>query len=177
MKLRAVAVFFLPLVLACSVQASSDAAGTPASSLMDRTLQILHLKHSPKPANRPQMHHQFELKLDISPMPLTLGNTREMKVTVSLFNRSKKAAHLDFPTSQRIDVLVRDASGKAVNTWSEDQSFTNDPATVTVNPDERLEYTASVPTRDMSAGKPYVIEVSFPNYAELKIQQPVTPVK
>ena len=144
---------------------------------MDRTLKILHLKHAAGPRNPPQMHHQLELKLDLSPSPVKLSENREIKVTVSLFNRSKKYVHLDFPTSQRIEVLVRDASGKVVNTWSEDQSFTNDPAAVTVNPGERLEYAVSVATREMAAGQPYVIEASFPSYAEFKIQQQVTPEK
>jgi len=62
-----------------------------------------------------------------------------------------------------------------VNTWSEDQSFTDDPATITVNPGERLEYTASVPTREMNPGGHYFIEVSFPNYPDLKIRQQVIP--
>jgi hypothetical protein len=64
-----------------------------------------------------------------------------------------------------------------VNTWSEDQSFTNDPAAVTVNPGERLEYSVSVATREMSAGQAYTVEASFPNYPEFKIQEKVTPEK
>ena len=99
-------------------------------------------------------------------------------VTVTVANESsKKYVHLNFPTSQRIEVLVQDSTGKVVNTWSEDQSFTNDPAAVTVNPGERLEYAVSVATREMTAGQPYLIEASFPNYAELKVQQQVVPLK
>jgi hypothetical protein len=177
MKLRAAAVFLVPLAFAFSVHASSNAEATPTPSLMDRTLEFLQLKHAPKTRTAPQVHHQLELKLDIAPTPPKLSENRVLKVTVSVFNRSKKFVHLDFPTSQRIEVVVRDGTGKVVNTWSEDQSFSKDPAAVTVNPGERLEYSASVATREMTAGQPYVIEASFPNYAELKIQQQVTPEK
>jgi Intracellular proteinase inhibitor len=123
------------------------------------------------------MHHQIELKLDVTPTPVKLSEDREVKVTITVYNQSKKSVHLDFPTSQRIEILVRDASGKVVNTWSEDQSFTDDSAAVTVNPGERLEYAASVATREMTGGQPYTIEASFPSDAELKIQQQVIPQK
>jgi hypothetical protein len=177
MKLRAAASLLLPLVFAFSAQASSGPEATPTPSVLDKTLEILHLKHGPKSHNPPLLHHQLELKLDLSPNPVKLSENREVKVTFTVFNRSKKSAHFDFPTSQRIEVLVRDASGKVVNTWSEDQSFTNDPASVTVNPGERLEYIVSVATREMTAGQRYVIDASFPSFPDLKIQQPLTPEK
>ena len=181
MKLRAVALL-IPLVFALSAhQALADQEAGPTPGLMNRTLdgtlRILHLKHTDHPRPPIEMHHRVELKLDLAPTPIKLSENREVKVTLSLFNRSKKFVHFDFPTSQRIEILVRDGSGKVVNTWSEDQSFTNDPASVTVNPGERLEYAASVATREMTAGQPYVIEASFPNYADLKVQQRVIPEK
>jgi hypothetical protein len=181
MKLRVVAVLLIPLAFAISARASSDADATPAPNLLTRALNILHLKHSPRAANpsgAANVHGDIELKLDVSPPDFQLADTRQVQVTVSLINRSKKNfVHLDFPTSQRIEILVLDSSGKVVNTWSEDQSFTNDPATLTVNPSERLEYNASVATREMTAGEPYIIQVSFPNYPDLKIEQQVTPRK
>lgn len=179
MKLRPL--LLLPLLAATPLHASQDAAATPTPGILgrmtDRTLEVLHLKHAPKQTNAPQMHHQLELRIDVAPAPVKLSDTREMKVTVSVFNRGKKFVHLDFPTSQRIEVLVRDPSGKAVTTWSEDQSFTNDPATVTVNPGERLEYAVTVATREMNAGQPYTVEASFPAYPELTIRQQVIPQK
>jgi len=179
MKLRA-AFLLLPFLFACTGHANSSGAdATPTPSLLDQSLLFLHLKHPAGPKSPPpQLHHGMELKLDLTPDPFTLSEDREIKVTVTIFNRlPKQYVHLDFPTSQRIEILVRDAAGKVVNTWSEDQSFTNDPATVTINPGERLEYSASVATREMTAGEPYVIEVSFPSYPDLKIQRQVTPLK
>jgi hypothetical protein len=150
---------------------------TPTPSYVDKALEALHLKHPPQPGNAPQTRHQIEMKLDLSPTDIKLNENRQVQVTVSLFNHSKNYLDLTFPTTQRIEVLVRDGSGKVVNTWSEDQSFTNDPAAVTVNPGERLEYTVSVATREMNAGQPYTIEASFPSYPQFKIQQKVIPQK
>lgn len=177
MKLRAAAALLLPLLFPFSLHASSGSEATPTPGIMEKTLELLHLKHSPHPKNPPQMHHQIEIDLGIIPSAIKLSQDREIRVTVSLYNRSKKYVDLNFPTSQRIEILVRDALGKVVNTWSEDQSFTNDPAAMTVNPGERLEYTALVATREMSAGRPYAIEASFPSYPELKVRQQVIPQK
>ncbi|MGA3170135.1 MAG: BsuPI-related putative proteinase inhibitor [Chthoniobacteraceae bacterium] len=175
MKLRAAAALLVPLCLAVTAHASSDASPTPG--LLDRTMILLHLKHARKPANMGQLHDGMELKVDISPMPIQLSQDRELQVVFTIYNRTRQFIHLNFPTSQRIEILVLDSSGKTVETWSEDQSFTDDPATVTINPGERIEYTESVPTREMSAGEPCLIDVSFPSYPDLKIEQRVIPQK
>jgi hypothetical protein len=182
MKLKAVCAFVLLFVFAISAEASSSGpSATPTPSLLDQMLMKVHLKHTGTPSAKGakvQKHHEMELNLGVDPTPFKLSENREVKVTVTLFNRSsKKYVHLNFPTSQRIEILVRDASGKVVNTWSEDQSFANDPASVTVNPGERLEYTVSVATREMTAGEGYTIEASFPSYPELKVEQKVVPGK
>ena len=179
MKLKAVCAFVLLFVFAISAEASSSGpSATPTPSLLDQMLTKVHLKHTGAPKAKGRIHHEMELTLGVNPTPFKLSENREVKVTVTLFNRSsKKYAHLNFPTSQRIEILVRDASGKVVNTWSEDQSFANDPASVTVNPGERLEYTVSVATREMTAGEGYTIEASFPSYPELKVEQKVVPGK
>jgi hypothetical protein len=180
MKLTAVAALVLPLVLVFSARASSsDADSTPKPTLMGETLQFLHLKHSPKPAGGPaeELHHGLQVQLDVSPQPISLSNNREIQATVSVYNRTKKYVDLNFPTSQRIEILVIDSAGKVVNTWSEDQSFTNDPASITVNPQERLQYVATVATREMSAGQPYTIQASFPSYPDLKVEKKVIPQK
>jgi hypothetical protein len=178
MQLRvAVAALLLPLALISPAHALADSSASPTPGLMDRTLQVLHLKHKPKPKQGPLIHHQFQVKMSISPSLIDLSSDREIQVTVALYNLSSKYADLDFPTSQRIEVLVRDSSGKVINTWSEDQSFTNDPASITVNPGERLEYTVNVATREMSPGQLYTLEAAFPSYPDLKAQLLVTPAK
>ena len=74
-----------------------------------------------------------------------------MKVTLTLTNHSKKLVQLDFPTSQRVEVLLKTKDGKTIETWSQDQAFTSEPTLVTINPNERLEYSVDVSTRDMVA--------------------------
>ncbi len=112
----------------------------------------------------------------IEPMPLKLSDVRTVKVTLQLANRGKKLSQLDFPTTQRIEVLVKDATGKVIERWSEDQAFQNEPTLVAINPGERLEYTANVATRDLHAGQPFTIEGFFPNYGELRATKTVTPL-
>lgn len=175
MKLRG-AVLLIPLLFAFSAL-GSDAEPSSTPTLMDKTLVLLHLKHRPRPHGQGQLHDGMELQMNITPDPINLNADREVKATVDIYNRTKKFINLDFPTSQRIEVLVKDATGKVITTWSEDQSFTSDPATVTVNPGERLEYSALVATREMSDGHPYIIEASFPSYPDLKVQKQVVPGK
>ena len=177
--LAAAALLALTLAAAPAALANDDQAdASPTPSIYTRALQFVHLKHRPAPAPGAAVvvHHQLELKIDVSPQPVRLSDTRQMRVAVSLFNRSKKYAHLDFPTTQRIEVLLQNSGGKVITQWSEDQSFTNDPSSITINPGERLEYVASVSTREMAAGQSYTVEAFFPNFEELKIQQSVTAV-
>jgi hypothetical protein len=178
-KLSAIAALVLPLACPFSAIASDDASPTPKPTLLNESLQFLHIKHAPKAANGPstELHHGLQVQLDITPLPFSLSKDREVQATVTLFNRTRKYVDLNFPTSQRIEIVVIDPGGKVVNTWSEDQSFTSDPASITVNPQERLQYTANVATREMSAGQPYTIEASFPSYPDLKVDQKVIPQK
>ncbi len=114
--------------------------------------------------------------ITLEPLPLQLSAVRTVKVTLRLGNKGKKLAQLDFPTSQRIEVLVKDATGKRIEQWSEDQAFENEPSIVTINPLERVEYTATVSTRDMKAGQAYTVEAFFPNYDQLRASKQVTPI-
>jgi len=99
-------------------------------------------------------------------------------VLISLFNQSKKTIRFDFATTQRFEILVKDpATGRQLLQWSEDQAFLAEPAMVSINPGERIEYEATVATRDLSAGKEYQIECFFPKYSELKIQKRIVPQK
>jgi hypothetical protein len=117
----------------------------------------------------------LELSMALDPLPLKLPETRLLKVTLRLANQSKKFVQMEFPTSQRIEVLIRNKAGKLVEQWSEDQAFANEPTLVVVNPRERLEYSVSVATRDLVAGETYVLEAFFPNYEPLRIQKSIVP--
>lgn len=112
----------------------------------------------------------------IDPLPLKLSEVRSFRVTLQLANKGKKLAQLDFPTTQRIEVLVKDGAGKTIEQWSEDQAFQNEPTLVAINPSERLEYTATVATRDLAAGQTYTVEAFFPNFDQLRASKQVIPL-
>ena len=120
---------------------------------------------------------RLQLKLIVDPLPVKLADVRQLKVTLQLSNNSKRFVQLEFPTAQRIEVLIRDKSGKLVEQWSEDQSFAGEPSIVSVNAGERLEYAVNVATRDMVAGETYLLEAFFPNYEPLKAQLEIKPEK
>lgn len=119
----------------------------------------------------------LQMNMLLDPQAPVLGEHRQVTVTLRLQNKSKKLVQLDFPTTQRIEVLLRNSTGKLVEQWSEDQAFQNEPGLVTINPGERLEYTARVSTRDMAAGQEYTIEGFFPNYENLRATAKVVPTR
>ena len=82
---------------------------------------------------------------------------------------------LQFPTTQRIDVLILDDTGKTIVKWSEDRIFAQSIDYVGINPGEHVEYTASVPTRDLQAGKRYVVQGLFPSFSDLKAEEALVP--
>ena len=117
------------------------------------------------------------LTMNVEPTPVKLGETRQIKVTLRVTSKSKRLVQLDFPTTQRIEVLVKNQAGKLVEQWSEDQAFANEPTLVTINPGERLEYSVNIATRDMNPGQPYTIIGYFPNFDQLKASRVIVPEK
>lgn len=117
------------------------------------------------------------LSMSVEPHPLKLSETRQMKVVMHVANKSSKLVQLEFPTTQRIEVLVHHSSGKLVEQWSEDRNFANEPGMVSINPGERLEYAITLSTRDLVAGQQYTVEALFPNHESLRLQKNVVPEK
>lgn len=177
MKFRAATLFFLLLFLTSAARATEE----NKASWWTRTLRFFHLaRHSESNSeNRATVRlKELTLTMQLSPSPLKLSDTRQLKVALLLANRSSQYVHLNFPTTQRFEILIQDNErNKLVTQWSEDQSFSNEPAFVTINPGERVEYNAMVSTRDLVAGRAYTVEAFFPNFDKLKIQQAIVPEK
>lgn len=95
-----------------------------------------------------------------------LGGRREVKVVYSLTNTSRRVLRLDFPTAQHLEMVMRSEDGRTLFLWSEDRTFSAESSSVLVNPGERLEFQAAVPTRDMVAGRIYTAEAVLPGYPE-----------
>jgi len=101
------------------------------------------------------------------PQEFPLAERREVRVFFSVRNTTNKAERLEFANAQRLEVSVRAPDGKRIFLWSEDRTFEPNAAIVVVNPRERIEYEASVPTRDMTAGGVYTVEAGLIGYPEV----------
>lgn len=115
-------------------------------------------------APAPGDHLSPSLRAESSDFPL--AGRREVKVVYSLTNTSRRLLRLDFPTAQHLEVFMRSPDGRTLFLWSEDRTFSPDSSSVLVNPGERLEFHAALPTRDMVAGRVYTAEAVLPGYPE-----------
>ena len=115
------------------------------------------------------------MSITLEPSRVRLTDTRVIEATVSVVNKGKHAVQLEFPTSLRIDVVVKAEGGRIISRWSDDQRIDREPGILTVNPGERLEYVARISTREMRAGKPFEIEAYFPSYERLRARRTVVP--
>src|SRR4029077_14095624 len=109
------------------------------------------------------------MSMKLEPAQVRLSDARVIEVTVSVVNNGKTTVHLEFPSSLRIDVVVKAEGGKIVSRWSDDQRIEKEPGILLINPKERLEYSAKISTREMTAGRPFEIEAYFPSYEKLRV--------
>ena len=119
--------------------------------------------------------HKLAMTMALEPPSVKFGETRAIEITVAVANKGKEPVQLDFPNSQRIDVLVKNDAGKTLSKWSDDQRLEKEPGFVLINPGEKIEYFAKISTRDMAEGKPSTIEAFFPGYEKLHASRTVVP--
>jgi len=177
MKFRALSCLLalaLPMALSAAEEASTPA---PKRGLWSRLLNPFGGSKAKEPKERSTNFGSLEMGLLVEPNPVKLAENRQVKVTLTLTNRGGKMAQLDFPTSQRVEVLLKGKNGQTVEQWSQDQAFNNEPTMVTINPKERLEYSVNVPTRDLAAGETYTVEGFFPNFDALRKTRALTAEK
>jgi hypothetical protein len=111
------------------------------------------------------------LTVELPNEPVKLSEVRQLPVHVLLTNRSQKGVELNFPSEQRIEILLHDSSGRIVTRWSENRAFEEKPATLLINPNEHVEYSETIATRELSPGKVFTVEVTVPAYPELDGQR------
>lgn len=114
-------------------------------------------------------------KLTIEPPSFSLTDRREVEGVYTLRNNSGELIRLDYPTTQRIEIVTTDAEGKVVNRWSEDRAFKPQEGIVILNPKERIEYREKIPTRDLKAGQTYNVQADVVGYPEYISVKPITP--
>lgn len=115
------------------------------------------------------------VSMRLEPAQVRLPETHAIEVTITVVNKGKHAVQLEFPSSARIEVIVKAEGGKIVARWSDDQRVEKEPGILLINPGERLEYSAKISTREMSTGRTFEIEAYFPSYEKLRASRTVTP--
>jgi len=134
--------------------------------------RMLHPFHSnPVPTYKDPRLRGLLLELKLSPQPVKLSEVRQLEVKISLSNVSKRAVSLDFPTEQRVEILLKNSSENILTTWSENRAFEGNSATVLINPGEHIFYPETIATRELTPNKVFLVEVLFPQYPELRIRQ------
>lgn len=117
----------------------------------------------------------FETDIKLEPKEFSLKERREITTTFSVTNRTKKLVALEFPTQQRVDILVRGADGTVIERWSDDHAFLPEDGFVTINPNERIEYSEKIATREMKGGQTYHIDAKMVEYPEYEASIATTP--
>lgn len=113
--------------------------------------------------------------LTVDPLQFNLQDRREVNVTYMIRNNTGKLMRLDYPSTQRIEILTTDPEGKVVDRWSDDRAFEQREGVVFINPHERIQYSESLPTRDMKPGITYNVEGSVPSNPQFSASEKVTP--
>lgn len=81
------------------------------------------------------------LQLILEPASFSIGETPELAVTFKITNNKKEALLLNFPTNQRLEILIKELNGQVINRWSQDREFDPFPGLVTINPKESVLFT------------------------------------
>jgi hypothetical protein len=114
-------------------------------------------------------------KLVIEPSKFSLQDRREINVTYSIRNNTKNMTRLEYPTTQRMDIVTTDSKGTVVDRWSDDRAFQPEEGIVVINPNERIEYQEKIATRDMKAGETYKVQASTTSQERFQTEKSVTP--
>jgi len=114
-------------------------------------------------------------KVAVDPTVFPLQDRREVNVTYTIQNNTKKIMRLEYPTSQRIDILTYDAQGNVIDKWSDDRSFTPEEGIVVINPKERIEYQEKIPTREMKPEQTYRIDSFATTEPNFLTQETISP--
>jgi len=168
---RPIVLLFLILLMAGGIF-GQEAAPTATPRRRGWLSRILH-PFSPNvvPQYKDPRLRGLSLDLQITPQTVKLSEVRQLGIKVSLANLSKRPVALDFPTSQRIEIYLKNSAGDVLAKWSDNHAITEKPGTILVNPQERIEYSETISTRELTPNKVFIAEVFFPQYPELRIRQ------
>lgn len=169
-----------PAIIACAMFLMVGGCSATRGWTNRATAWIPGLSHRPattttEMAEKTARSHRLMLTLRLDPFPVKLSEARRVEAAIRLENKSSRFVQLEFPTSQRFELLVKDAAGATIVQWSEDQPFEAVPGCIGINPGEHLDYHAFFSTRDLQPGKRYTATAFFPNRDDLKVDLPFVP--
>src|SRR4051794_6373315 len=73
--------------------------------------RMLHpFQSNPVPTYKDPRLRGLLLELKLSPQPVKLSEVRQLEVKITLSNVAKRAVALEFPTEQRIEILLKNSS-------------------------------------------------------------------
>jgi hypothetical protein len=121
------------------------------------------------------VYYGVEMRVKVIPDVIRLPDTRSLEVHLQLINRSNKPVNLMFNDSRKYDFILRDASGKKLAQWSDDQPVNQTPGYVIINAAERAEFVGNVSTRDLVAGRTYTLETVIVGYDKMRLVIQLTP--
>ena len=133
---------------------------------------------APKPpkAKKGDPTATLAFQMEVQPKEIKLSEARQLKLNIALVNEGRRFTQLHFPTTQRIEILVRDDKDHLVTQWSEDRAYEQTPGYVGINPGERVEYNTTISTRDLQAGRSYKVFAFLPNYENLRAEKEIKPL-
>lgn len=127
--------------------------------------------------------NSFDTKVEVTPNPLSLKGASAgapnpgVKVVFSIHNHAKKTYTLSFPTAQRWDFRILNATGAVVYDYTSDHEFIKTIGSSMVNNDDKLVYSELVEFSDMSqplAPGTYTVQAVMANYPEMHAQVQLT---
>jgi hypothetical protein len=162
----------LMLLMAGGILAQDIAPTSTPSRRRGWLSRILH-PFSPEvvPQYKDPRLRGLALDLQIMPQTVKLSEIRQLGVKATLANLSKRPVTLDFPNNQRIEIYLMDSGGDVLAKWSDNHAITEKPVTIIINPQERIEYSETISTRELTPNKVFIAEVFFPQYPEMRIRQ------
>jgi len=114
-------------------------------------------------------------KLQLEPPHFSLSKQKDIDATYTVRNNTRKLIRLDFSTTQRIDLITTDASGKVVDRWSDDRAAQPQEGIIIINPKERIQYDEKIPTREMKPAESYTIQSEVTGYPDYTVSKTVVP--
>ena len=165
----------VPVLLVLAISAGAFAQGIEPAPTPEKRSWFRRLNPFSRSEKLPEYKDPalrgLVVSLELSPQPIKLSEVRQMDVRVRITNKSKRPVTLEFPNAQRFEILLKNSAEQVLTTWSENHAFAEVIGTVFINPQEHIEYSETIATRELTANRVYVAEVYFPRYPELRVRQ------